>query len=228
MKQFDVLIIGAHPDDAFLGAGGLMLKMRKQGLSVMVVTVTDGENQNADVNMRSKEFLESIRLCDVHGHQMHFRDGWLQFHLKDLCADILRLITDINPQIIITHCCCDQHTDYETVANAVNSAIELLFHSLKDECELQYLMSFPPIRLTLDSLRSFTPVVLCNITDYCKTKESAVFVHSSQMPYLELNLKKHLSLSRFYGNFISCEYAEGYSYKRFNDDVSIEYILQSL
>ena len=130
MKQFDVLIIGAHPDDAFLGAGGLMLKMRKQGLSVIVVTVTDGENQSADVNMRSKEFLESISLCDVHGHQMHFRDGWLQFHLKDLCADILKLITDINPQIIITHCCCDQHTDHKTVANAVNSAIELLFHSL--------------------------------------------------------------------------------------------------
>lgn len=228
MKQFDVLIIGAHPDDAFIGAGGLMLKLQKQGLSILVITVTDGENQSDDSDTRSKEFFKSIQLCGVQGYQMQYKDGWLQFHAEDLCADILKLMAEINPKIIITHSCCDQHTDHKSVANVVNSAIELLFHLLKDECKLQYLMAFPPIRLGIDSLKSFTPMILCDVTDYCKTKESAVLIHSSQIPYIELNLKKHLALSRFYGTLISSEYAEGYSYKHFNDDVSMEYILRIL
>lgn len=228
MKQFDVMIIGAHPDDVFLGAGGLMLKMQKHGLSVLAVTVTDGENQSDDSKTRSKEFFESVQLCGVQGHQMHYKDGWLQYHAVDLCADILKLMVEINPKIIITHCCCDQHTDHKSVANAVSSAIELLFHLLKNECKLKYLMAFPPIRLGIDSLQSFTPMLLCDVTDYIKTKESAVLVHSSQMPYLELNLKKHFALNRFYGTLISSEYAEGYSYKHFDTDVSIENILSTL
>lgn len=226
MKQFDVLIIGAHPDDAFIGAGGLMLKLQKQGLSILVVTVTAGENQSTDFETRSKEFFKSIQLCGVHGHQMQYKDGWLQFHAEDLCADILKLMAEINPKIIITHSCCDQHTDHKSVANAVNSAIELLFHILKNECKLKYLMAFPPIRLEIDSLKYFTPMILCDVTDYCKTKKTAVLVQYSQGPYLELNLKKHLALSRYYGTLISSEYAEGYSYKRFNDDVSMENIFR--
>lgn len=228
MKQFDVMIIGAHPDDAFIGAGGLMLKMQKRGLSVLVVTVTDGENQSGDFKTRSKEFFESVQLCGVQGHQMQYRDGWLQFHAEDLCSDILKLMVEINPKIIITHSSCDQHTDHKTVANAVSSAVELMFHFLKNECRLKYLMAFPPIRLGIDSLQSFTPMLLCDVTDYCKIKESAVLVHSSQMPYLELNLKKHIALNRFYGTLISSEYAEGYSYKHFENDVSIENILRAL
>ncbi len=41
--QLDVLVIAPHPDDAELGMGGAILKLRDEGLSVGVLDLTDGE-----------------------------------------------------------------------------------------------------------------------------------------------------------------------------------------
>ncbi|NQU19840.1 MAG: bacillithiol biosynthesis deacetylase BshB1 [Candidatus Nealsonbacteria bacterium] len=41
--MLDVLVVAPHPDDAELGMGGAILKLKDQGLSVGVLDLTDGE-----------------------------------------------------------------------------------------------------------------------------------------------------------------------------------------
>lgn len=215
MKQFDVVIFVAHPDDAFIGAGGLILKCRGNGLSVLVVTMTKGENQNSNSTTRSIEFNTSIEYCKICGEQMEYPDGKLKFHPEEICDSIYHLLWDINPKIIITHSCNDPHSDHRAVYEAVDTATELLFHTLGEECHLEYILSFPPIRLTFESIRNFSPSVLVDVTNYIESKVSTVLLHSSQMPFLKRNLDKNIALCHFYGTLESCEYVEGYTCKKY-------------
>jgi LmbE family N-acetylglucosaminyl deacetylase len=40
----DILVITAHPDDAEIGVGGILLKAKRQGLKTGVIIGTRGEN----------------------------------------------------------------------------------------------------------------------------------------------------------------------------------------
>ncbi len=42
MKQLNIMVIGAHPDDCEGGCGGIALKYIKEGSKVTFVSVTDG------------------------------------------------------------------------------------------------------------------------------------------------------------------------------------------
>lgn len=228
MKQYDVIVITAHPDDAFLGAGGLMLKMQDQGLQVLVITVTDGDNLYADSVIRTNEFYKAIDFCGLEGYQMHYPNENLQFQLKDLCHAIHEILHDANPRLIITHNRFDQHTDHRTVSFAVKTAKDMLFHSLRELCRLKFILFFQPIRINLDVVRYIKPQLLCDISAYYKTKSDAVSFHTSQMPYLNRNLNIHIALNRFFGSLLSCEYAEGYNVLCFNNSISTDFILEAL
>lgn len=41
--QLDVIAVGAHPDDCEIGCGGTLAELARQGLSVGIVDLTDGE-----------------------------------------------------------------------------------------------------------------------------------------------------------------------------------------
>ena len=43
MMTLDVLVVAPHPDDAELGAGGAILRMKSEGLRVGILDLTDGE-----------------------------------------------------------------------------------------------------------------------------------------------------------------------------------------
>lgn len=228
MKQFDVIIITAHPDDAFIAAGGLILKLRLRGFTPLIVTVTDGENQSDNKEIRTQEFINSIKMYGISGEQLHLPDGRLQFHIDSICDKIFKLLKDNNPKIIITHSNSDSHSDHRAVAEATGHVTESLFHSLQQNCCLKYLMAFAPIRLNIETTRDFTPMILCDVSVFYETKKAAILLHNSQMPYLKTNLKKHLALNHFYGSLISCEYAEGYTYKTFSSIVTIDPFLKTL
>ena len=42
-KQFDVIAVGAHPDDVEIGCGGTLASLARQGYKVGIVDLTDGE-----------------------------------------------------------------------------------------------------------------------------------------------------------------------------------------
>src|SRR4051794_35680344 len=41
--QLDVIAVGAHPDDVEIACGGTLAKLAKQGYSVGIIDLTDGE-----------------------------------------------------------------------------------------------------------------------------------------------------------------------------------------
>lgn len=228
MKQFDAIFFTAHPDDAFIGASGFIANLKDKGLDVLVVTATDGEYPEKDAPARVDEFQKAVGSCGISGHRLQLKDGFLQFHHEELCLSILQVLKTSNPSLIVTHDRFDRHSDHRAVSKAVEAAVELLFHSLRENCNLRFVLSFLPISIGMETLKHLESQYFCDISDYIDVKLKAVRHHSSQMPYLERTLQKHIALNRFLGSLFSCEYVEGFSVLYEDKSDSIDSIFSSL
>jgi LmbE family N-acetylglucosaminyl deacetylase len=76
-----MVVIAPHPDDETLGIGGLIVSQRQNGVPILLIAVTDGENAYAD----------SVRLGDVRSEEQASaaarlgveRDDILRLHCED-------------------------------------------------------------------------------------------------------------------------------------------------
>jgi LmbE family N-acetylglucosaminyl deacetylase len=75
------LVLAPHPDDETLGAGGLIAKLCRQGVPVIVVAITDGERAYADTQdlgaVRVPEQMEALYRLGVPESMVR------RFHLPD-------------------------------------------------------------------------------------------------------------------------------------------------
>ena len=64
--QLDALVIAPHPDDAELGAGGAILRMRSEGWQVGVLDLTNGEpTPHGTPEIRAAETAEATRILGL-------------------------------------------------------------------------------------------------------------------------------------------------------------------
>ena len=59
MKKLDILVFGPHPDDAEIGAGGLLLKMKDLGHSTGIIDMTRGDMGGDAGRERDRECAEA-------------------------------------------------------------------------------------------------------------------------------------------------------------------------
>src|SRR6202044_612035 len=69
------LVLAPHPDDETLGAGGLIAKLRRAGVTVTIVAITDGENAYAGTprlgDIRVLEQNEAVQRLVCPNHTTH-------------------------------------------------------------------------------------------------------------------------------------------------------------
>jgi bacillithiol biosynthesis deacetylase BshB1 len=67
LLPLDVLVISPHPDDAELGMGGTILRMKAEGWTVGILDLTDGEpTPYGTPEIRAKETEEATAILGVH------------------------------------------------------------------------------------------------------------------------------------------------------------------
>ncbi len=123
-----LLGIFAHPDDESFGAGGMLARYSHSGIDVHVCTVTDGAAGSVDeaqatalgagtlAETRARELACAGEELGVTVHMLGYRDsgmeGWpdnkhpaslYQADLDRVAEDVLRLICEIRPQVVVTH-----------------------------------------------------------------------------------------------------------------------------
>jgi len=65
MKKIDVLVFGPHPDDAEIGAGGLLLKMKALGHTTGIIDMTRGEMGWGTPEERGAECDEACQILKL-------------------------------------------------------------------------------------------------------------------------------------------------------------------
>ena len=112
-----VLVLGAHPDDAEVSAGGLVVRHCLAGSSVRIISVTDGRSGHHEippeslVDVRRQEARAAGQRVGAEYETWDFPDGALQPTLEVRSA-IIREIRSFAPDLVLTHRTNDYHPDH--------------------------------------------------------------------------------------------------------------------
>lgn len=126
-RQLRVLVIGAHPDDCEIKAGGVTALYRAAGHHVKFVSVTNGEAGHhrhppaALARIRRAETEAVARLMGIDYEVLDHRDGRLQPTIEARLG-MIALIRRYQPDLILTHRPNDYHPDHRATATLVCDA----------------------------------------------------------------------------------------------------------
>lgn len=170
------LIIAPHPDDETLGAGGLIVNLRKRGIEVTVAAVTDGENAYGGMlglgSIRRREQEEALQILGVspeHIIRLGLPDRCVSEYEAELVDRILPL-TDAECHLIASWT-GDFHPDHEACGRAAKEVsrqtganLSFYFFWTWHRGAPEILKRLPLRRLPLDSpaIRSKAEAVRCH------------------------------------------------------------------
>ena len=133
-----VAVIVAHPDDEAIGAGILLAEIP----DAVVVHVTDGaprssatvrrrgfKTRDAYAEARRAEVVNALQLVGITEDRIRclgFVDGEATLRLVELCHDVIDLLLELEPEVILTHPYEGGHTDHDATAFAVHLACGIL------------------------------------------------------------------------------------------------------
>ena len=129
-----LVVVGAHPDDETLGAGGLVRHAALAGWSVEVVTATAGEGSHPRSPTHAPQRLADVRRAELRDaisvlapgavvRCVDLPDGDVSSHVPELVADLVRTIsTDGDEVVLCAPWTGDGHPDHEAAGRAAEIA----------------------------------------------------------------------------------------------------------
>lgn len=125
------LVIGAHPDDAELMAGGTAILLSRLGHRIKFVSMTNGAaghhlmQPEELANRRKLEAKEAAKISGVENEVLPFPDGMLTTGLKER-QEVIRIIREFEADLVISHRPNDYHADHRATAQLVTDAAFLV------------------------------------------------------------------------------------------------------
>ncbi len=184
----NVLLVGAHPDDCEIKAGGTALLFRRLGHRVKLVSVTNGatgHHEQGGVTLARRRYEEAQRVAEVLDVEYEIFDilsGDLDSSLpyrKRMIATIRACEADL----VITHRPNDYHPDHRHTSLLVQDSAYVV--TVPSNVPLSpVLRQNPVICYFSDNFQRpypFTPDVVVDITPVIDTKMRALHQHTSQM-----------------------------------------------
>ncbi|MGH7126950.1 MAG: PIG-L deacetylase family protein [Planctomycetaceae bacterium] len=144
------LVIGAHPDDCDIKAGGCAALWRQHGYVVKFVSVTNGESGHHQKSgqelaaLRREEAEAAGNVLGIEYEVLDHRDGHLLPTLEARHS-IIGLIRHFDPDLVLTHRPNDYHPDHRYTSQLV--------------CDAAYLVTVPPVVPDVPALRD-NPVIM--------------------------------------------------------------------
>ena len=217
-----ILVIAPHNDDEILGAGGIMAKYIKAGHDVTVCEVTAGPLDDPLVQLQK---IEAIKSHDILGvKNTLFMDlpvvGLREMKTPELNAAFLKIVSEIQPDIVFIPHKGDMHIDHRMVIEAAMVALRPV-----SAPNLKAIYAYETLSETEWNTPSvenaFIPNVYCDITTEIDLKLKAMQCHASQLcPYPHpRSLDALEALAKHRGSTVCCQYAEAFMVIRERIDI---------
>lgn len=182
-----IMIIGAHPDDADIKAGGSAALCRQAGHEVCLVSLTNGQaghQTQAGPGLAARRKAEAQAAGDVIGARyevLDIPDGELDARLE-FRHRVIRLIRAFKPDLVITHRSTDYHADHRFTGLLVQDAAYLL--TVPAICpETPFLQASPVILYFSDTFKKpcrFEPHIVVDIEPAFEKMMDMLDCHVSQ------------------------------------------------
>ena len=229
--KLDILVFGAHPDDAELGAGGTIAKEVAAGKKVGIVDLTRGElGTRGTPEIRDKEAAKAAEILGISIREnLEFADG---FFANDgpHQLEVIRMIRKYRPEIVLCNAIDDRHIDHPRGAKLVS-----------DSCFLSGLVKIdtkmtgggewqepwrPKAVYHYIQWKNLEPDFVLDVSSFIKKKQEAILAYSSQFfdpnsgePETPISSKNFLDSvnyrARDLGRLVGVDYAEGFTTERF-------------
>ena len=123
LEPIDVLAIGAHPDDAELGAGGALAWATRAGLRTAILDLTRGERATQGTpEERAREAAAAAELLGLTWRaNLELPDAGVVDELAS-AARIAALLRRVRPRCVLTHAEGEAHPDHRGCAQLVARA----------------------------------------------------------------------------------------------------------
>jgi bacillithiol biosynthesis deacetylase BshB1 len=214
---YDLISIGAHPDDVEVGTGGVLIDLNKRGYKTGIVYLTKGEmGTGGTPEIRAKEALEAAAVL---GSDLIETYDWGDCRLEDTYEnriEIARLIRQYRPRILLApypnvgHGKRQSHPDHvaagQIVINAANYAtlrkMEIEGEPHRVERVFHYFL--PP---------GLAPNFVVDITEHFEQWMEALICHKSQFMNPDKSRDYLWSLetmARSFGQQCGCKYGQGF------------------
>ena len=192
-----ILVIGAHPDDCDIFAGGCAALWKKRGDEVSFISMTNG---NAGHHQSDPEELERRRRREAAGagevlgvdyEILDNDDGRLLATLENR-EDLIRRIRKMAPDLVLTHRPNDYHPDHRYTATLVQDAAYMVTVPLICP-DTPHLEANPVIAYLFDEFTRPAPMradVVVDIDSVAEVKWKALHCHESQFyEWLAYNMR---------------------------------------
>jgi LmbE family N-acetylglucosaminyl deacetylase len=189
-----ILIIGAHPDDADLKAGGTAARWCALGHVVRLASLTNGDaghqvlrgpdladRRRAEAQASAASIGATYEVLDLHDGQL---DDRLEYR-----EQVIRLLRTFRPDLVITHRASDYHPDHRFTGLLVQDASYMV--TVPAVCpEVPHLPRSPVILYFSDAFTKpcrFEPHVVVDIDEQFDRLIGMLHCHASQfyewLPY---------------------------------------------
>lgn len=227
--KLDILVFGAHPDDAELGCGATVAKEIALGKKVGIIDLTRGElGTRGSAEIRDEEAKKAQEILGVHIREnMNFADGFF-INNKSHQIEVIKKIRKYQPDIVLCNAVDDRHIDHPKGSYLVSDAC-FLSGLLKVETHINEVKQErwrPKQVYHYIQWKNITPDFVVDVSGYINKKIEAVLAYSSQfynpnsnMPETPISDKNFLESIKYrakdLGRLAGVSYAEGFTTERF-------------
>jgi len=187
----DVLAIGAHPDDAELGCGGLLCALKARGHRFALLDLTAGEKgSRGDAATRAAEAKAAAELLGASGRECL---GLPDTALADSDGAV-RLVAEQlrkwRPKLVVAQDEGDRHPDHAAGARIVRRAVFLAALANYEAAGAPHRVA-RVIRYSRHTW--FRPSFVVDISDHVETKLAAIRCYASQFTRAAPGVKTPIS-----------------------------------
>lgn len=176
--ELDILIFGAHADDAEIGMAGVIAKQVALGAKVGICDLTEAElSSNGNVELRKQEAdLAAKSLGVAWRGNLGLSDRGL-FVTPEHIAQITKVIREYKPKVIFAPYWDDRHPDHIACSKLVDEAV----FNAKLRKFMPEIASISVPELYYYFINDWvTPDLLVDVTAYYEQKEKALACYVSQ------------------------------------------------
>lgn len=228
--KLDILVFGAHPDDAELGAGATIAKEIANGKKVGIIDLTRGElGTRGSAEIRDKEAAHAAKILGIVVREnLEFADGFFVNDRKHQMA-VIRMIRKYQPEIVLCNAVDDRHIDHAKGSKLVSDACYLsglLKIDTMMEGDDQWQDPWRPKQVYhYIQWKNLEPDFVVDVSGFIDKKMEAILAYSSQMhdpksnePETPISSKNFLESinyrARDLGRLIGVRHAEGFTTER--------------
>ncbi|WP_339712684.1 bacillithiol biosynthesis deacetylase BshB1 [uncultured Kriegella sp.] len=224
--KLDILVFGAHPDDAELGAGGTIAMEIAQGKKIGIVDLTQGElGTRGSAEIRSEEAAASAKILGVSIREnLGFSDGFF-VNDSEHQVEVIKMIRKYRPEIVLCNAVEDRHIDHGRGSKLVSDACFLSglvkIETVLDDEEIQPVWR-PKNVYHYIQWKNLKPDFVVDISGFLHKKKEAILAYSSQFhdpkssepetPISSVNFLDSVEYrARDLGRLVGVDHAEGFT-----------------